>query len=241
MTCEKLKLLQLNIEQNKHFDRILPFLSELKPDVVCLQELREPDIPRIAETLGAEHFFIPMMRRVRNEVGTPEGIAIFSRLPVQHKYATYYAGTGEIVDFDLKRKRDTQSYGVAVCEVNKNGVIFKIATTHFTWTPDGQPSEDQRKDMKALLAVLQTLDDVVISGDFNAPRGGEMFAQLAERFKDNVPSHYVSSLDRNIHPAGHLDRMVDGIFSTNGYEVSNVVMIDGLSDHCALVAEITKN
>ncbi len=242
MNRNKLNILQLNIEGDKHLDRIIPFLKESKPDVVCMQEVHEPDLHKIAKTMGADYFFTPMNRRLVNNLVTIGGIAIFSRLPIQASSAIQYAGSNEIVDFDLSNHesaRQTQRYSVAVCHVIKDDVVIKIATTHFTWTPDGEPDHFQREDMRELVKVLGSLGEFVLCGDFNAPRGGEMFSILSSRYTDNVPTHYVTSLDRKLHRAGHLDRMVDGIFSTPSHLVSEVRMIDGLSDHCALLGEVS--
>ena len=94
--------------------------------------------------------------------------------------------------------------------------------------------------MKALLAHLNGTGEFVLCGDFNAPRGGEMFAELSSRYTDNVPASYLSSLDPKLHRAGNLERMVDGIFTTPTYLVSDVEMYSGISDHCAFTATLQK-
>ena len=69
---------------------------------------------------------------------------------------------------------------------------------------------------------------------------------LAAKYKDNVPVQYKTSIDVALHrlgkerPEEFADKMVDGIFSTPLYEVKNVEMKGGVSDHCALVATVTK-
>ena len=118
--------------------------------------------------------------------------------------------------------------------------LYRVCTTHFRWTPDGEADDAQRTDMIALLSVLESLQDFVLVGDFNTPRGGDMFAELANRYKDNVPREFTSSLDPTLHRAAPLERMVDGIFTTPCYVVSDVEMISGISDHRALVANISR-
>ena len=81
-------------------------------------------------------------------------------------------------------------------------------------------------------------------GDFNAPRGGEIFSALATRWHDNIPGTYHTSLDLSLHKAGKVDGerlatlMVDGLFTTPGYRTSRVELVPGVSDHCAIVAEV---
>jgi endonuclease/exonuclease/phosphatase family metal-dependent hydrolase len=79
---------------------------------------------------------------------------------------------------------------------------------------------------------------IILCGDFNAPRGREIFSRLAKRWHDNVPLHYVTSIDPKLHRAGPLQLMVDGVFSTTDYRVRNVVLHQGVSDHCAITADI---
>ncbi len=75
---------------------------------------------------------------------------------------------------------------------------------------------------------------------------------IAAKYKDNIPAEYVWSLDMGLHRAanGGLQEgaaaqglpglMVDGLFSTPEYTISDVRMHDGISDHCAIVAQVTK-
>ena len=238
-----LKLVCLNIEKDRHLDRIAPFLSEQMPDVFCAQEVYESSIPAIAEALsGSEYVYVPMTGRPKESPPQMQGVAIFSRLPVKARDVRYYVGApGQVPDSD---DNDPLTYNannrpLVICDVEKGGDVFRICTTHFTWTPDGQPTDEQRKDTKALLALLDDAGELVLAGDFNVPRGGELFGMLAARYKDNVPSHYTTSIDGDLHKRGQLNRMVDGIFSTPNYVVSGVEMISGVSDHKALIATIS--
>ena len=246
----RIKLISLNVEVSQHLDRVLPFLRREMPDVAAIQELNELDVPRFREALGgAPCLFVPMGRHVRKGTAAVIGIGIFSRLPVKKQDVRYYEGTpGSLQDSDLDKPETYNLFNraVAICDVEKEGTEFRIANTHFTWSSQGQATDLQREKMRALLAILETQGDFVLVGDFNAPRGGEIFGMLAARYKDNIPPHYRTSLDISLHRAGKTqpeelsDKMVDGIFSTPGYAVSDVEMVPGLSDHCALRATVTK-
>ena len=234
----KLKLISVNIERERHLSEVVPFLSAEKPDVVCLQELRERDIPEIERALNAHCVFTPMLIRG----GMVEGIGICTALPVQNAVSYQYAGSKELIPYDTTNsdtKRKSQKYTLSACEIEKDGTIFTIATTHFPWTPDGQASDLQRTALQALLETVKPLNEFVLCGDFNAPRGREIFAELAKQFKDNIPSHYITSLDKNLHKAGELKYVVDGLFTTPGVAASDVKLHFGVSDHAAVVATIT--
>ncbi len=238
-----LTLIQLNIEESRHLGRIIPFLEERQSDILCLQELNKKDIPHILDALSetTTYVFAPMMHTSEEAV---IGIGIFSSHPLQETFILPYtdpSGQKHIRDnTDIHTKHATETRVIAGADIETDEGIFRILTTHFTWSAEGQPDDYQRKDMVSLLSQLDILNDFVLTGDFNAPRGGEIFALLAEKYIDHVPLKYKTSIDGTLHKAGPLPYMVDGIFSTPAYEVTDVEMICGVSDQCALIAHITK-
>jgi endonuclease/exonuclease/phosphatase family metal-dependent hydrolase len=236
-----LKLIQLNIEGNKHLDLVLPFLQEENPDVICLQELCDGDISRFETVLGGSCHYTPMSRGTDDLI---RGIGIISRVPIIQLFTERYGGSNEALpnfnETDVQTIHDSQRLSLIICAVEKEGQTFRIGTTHLSVTEKGQTTDFQREDMTVLLRMLEKQVDLVFAGDFNAPRGGEIFSMLSEHYTDNVPAHYISSIDGTLHRAGPLPFMVDGIFSTPEYRVSDVSMRGGVSDHCALIATVTK-
>ncbi|MEK7106816.1 MAG: endonuclease/exonuclease/phosphatase family protein [Patescibacteria group bacterium] len=240
-----IKLISLNIERAKHLGTTLSFLDKEKPEIVCVQEILENDTARFASILGeAEYVFAPLLRHMEEQGNPIVGEAIFSCLRVVRKEVQYYVGNAN----DIPKHRPSEEIGnghtmncaLVTLAVEKDGSLFNIGTTHFTWSPNGETTSEQRIHLKKLLGTLGTHNEIVFTGDFNAPRGGEIFSMLADKYKDNVPAHYTASIDGNFHRAGHLNFMVDGLFSTPAYKVSDAKMVSGLSDHCALVATVSK-
>ncbi len=235
-----LKLISVNIEGQLHLDRVIPFLKSENADVVCLQEVYEPDFAMIAQSLGMKGMFAPMtliQHDKKTGPNIPWGIGLLSRLPITDVNERYYygsRGTLQVCVDNIKTIYKVLLAGV----LEKDGVSYTVGTTHFTWTPDGQADEHQRRDMPALLAVLKKFPEIVFCGDFNAPRGREMFTILASRYKDNIPPEYNTSIDPKLHRDGPLQLVVDGLFSTPQYLASNVRLVTGVSDHCAIVADI---
>lgn len=246
---KSLKLISLNIELDRHLDRALPFLQEECADVICLQEVREKNFATLKTRLQMEGLFVPTCipdvevagnnTLVVNEellkLGS-EGIALFTRLSVHTSRSDCYFGNPDTIP----RWSVGQNKILLSATIEKEGKKYTIGTTHFTWTPDGQPSAEQERDMKKLLEILVRFPDVVFCGDFNAPRGGEMWAKLAERYKDNIPAEYRSSLDPTLHRVGRFERMVDGLFSTPEYRVFDVRLVPGVSDHKAVVGFVER-
>ncbi len=239
-----LQLLSLNIQRANHLPLVLPFLESKMSDVACIQELYETDIPKLSKALGdAPCIFAPMSRYIRDDPPRIFGVGIFTKLPVSDSGVIFYRGDPAHLpelDQDNPETWNNKNFPLVWCDVQKDGVPYRIATTHFTWTPDGQADVDQRRDVKELLRILAPLGELVLVGDFNAPRGREIFSVLSAAYKDNIPAKYASSLDPERHRIDGLELMVDGMFSTPAYSVSDVELISGVSDHRALTASVAR-
>lgn len=253
-----LSLVSINIEGSKNLDAVEAFLREQNPDVVCIQELCQHDIPRFEAIMGASLYFARMviLRPGSPLSGRDEpaalGIGVCSRVPiVRQDTHTYHAPEGELGEFnesdeDVHLKRRTQNLALVVSDLEKDGVAYRIGTTHFTWTPRGGVDEYQRTDIRTLLSIAEAEAPLVLCGDFNAPRGGEIFSMISENFKDNIPLRFNTSIDITLHRSGKTrprdfdDKMVDGLFTSPGYRASDVDLVFGVSDHAAIVATIDK-
>ena len=246
-----MKLISVNINLKKQLATVWPFLREQKEkaDIVCLQEIYKEDLEEFAKEFGMKPVFAPMSnigKKVHTEPPFfPYGVGILSALPIQDIQTSYYRGTEEEArtkPFSGNSKDD--AHPLLRVTVQKGDQAFTIGTTHFTWSPDGKADDAQRRDIQNLLAVVEQIPELILCGDFNAPRGGEIFDAIAEKYKDNIPAEYATSIDLELHRDGekmhHKSLMVDGLFTTPQYKCSNVRLVRGVSDHCAIVAEIQK-
>jgi endonuclease/exonuclease/phosphatase family metal-dependent hydrolase len=249
-----MKLVSLNIEGNKHLERVEPFLKKEGADVACIQEVFEKDAQTLAKNLGLSFVFAPMYLdsySPQAESLERKGIAIFTRFPLHNTAIhTYWSPGTELKRFDMTgvdAKRQTER-GILLRGdlISKEGV-FTLATTHFTWTPDGMPNEYQEADSDALLGILSGMPDVILGGDFNIPRGvNSVYKKFAARYTDAIPASYISSLDTNLHrirgdamQKARLEKfMVDYIFLSEKYTAENVRLESGVSDHMAVVGDI---
>lgn len=245
----RIKLISLNIERDLHYDTALPFLKREKPDVVCLMETLDRDILRFKTELGMDGVFTPtgVADRGRHtealgKAGVRMGTAFFSRLPLEDSRVFYYYGTPDVVpssEDPAPRGRHENFNGIFIsARLRRGRTVFTIGTTHFTWTPDGSVSEAQRQDMKKLLEILAKFPDIVFCGDFNTPRGREIWDTIAARYRDNVPPEYETSIDQNLHAVAGIQYIVDGLFSTPHYQCRDTKLMCGVSDHCAIVSNI---
>lgn len=245
MAGRALKLVSLNIERDWHYETVLPFLRSERPLVVCLQEVLDGDVERFERELGMRGVYAPISiankgrgTELLARKGVRTGHAIFSSLPILGSGSAHYCGCvlgAEVIPESRHYHRNLLWVRVAA-----GTTVYRIATTHFTWTLHGEVTDEQRTDLQRLLKELAGFEDVVLAGDFNAPRGREIWDTLATKYRDNIPHNYQSSLDQNLHDTPGLQYVVDGLFTTPEYACENTKLVCGVSDHCAVVSTVSR-
>lgn len=245
----ELKLVSINVERQKHWDTVLPFLKRESPDVVCMQELFLSDVPLVDFPF---HHFVPNSQWVDSEHQKPEtvGVCVFSKKPFSDIQTSYYFGDpGTIPIFDQTSPatiRATWLRGIALATIDTQ---FTVATTHGTWTPHGEAEAYQLEDIERLKKILADVGEHVLCGDFNIPRGTDPIANLlSQGYTDQIPPEYHGSMDMQFHrtrgtseEAHVATNMVDYLFTTPAYGARNVRLQDGVSDHKAIIATITRS
>lgn len=253
-----IRLVSVNVERSRHLDTVLAFLKEVKPHVVCMQELVEADGDFFCKELWMQMpVYVPNTReKERSGSYSEHGVGLLCALPFSNVRKIYYDGDPSSVPVSDETDPDTfnnANRAIVSADIEHEGELMRIATTHFTWSPRGEATDLQRANAQKLLEASRTLGEHVLCGDFNAPRRapeghiGEIFSIFAKEYKDNIPEHYLTSIDLELHRASRqgkaheiADKMVDMLFATPAYKASNVQLISGVSDHCAIFAEISK-
>lgn len=247
-----LSLVSLNINWDVQLKTVEPFLRSCNADVVLLQEVLDADVPKLQEMLGMDYVhYSPSMRMQTARGLLREGEAIFSRYPLIDARTLAYAGKAG-PDYPYSEDPSTWDGGgyeqraLTGASITKEGIEYRFFTTHFTWTKDGEATDAQQDDMRRMLALLKKEEPFVLAGDFNAPRGFATFALLAKQYQDNIPDAYETSIDVLRHRSGqtqgeHLSKlMVDGLFTSFGFETTNVKLTFGVSDHAAIEALVER-
>lgn len=236
-------LASCNMEGDKHILRIKDFLMAHSPDVVCFQEAPEADVIRIADQLNYSYTFrgnaifrkesIPGLKSDKTM-----GLAILSHLPIVNLNQFTYAGDPNVLPIYKHHEPNSRRREVLYVDLPGN---LRIATTHFTWAPNGGINDEQKRDIQKMLKGVQMLGECVFSGDFNFPRPNELYQIMTSNFSDQIPEKYLSSLDPYLSPhADKIQLMVDYIFSTPMYDIQSVQLITGVSDHQAILALFSK-
>ena len=243
-----IKFASINIEGDSHRRSVVSFLREFGADVICFQELSAPSLAFFEHELGMKGYFLPIgsTNAVPQDKASPVepfGVALFSSFPISNIKTDYYDGGVGDVPTIIHGDENTIWRGLLQGTVTKGDERYNIAVTHFTRTPDGSASDKQRRDMRNLLNLLVKTPEVILCGDFNAPRGGEIFKMIADTYKDNIPPEYDTSLDSKLHRIERIEKgkklMVDGLFTTSAYIVSDAKLSEGVSDHKAVTAIIS--
>lgn len=240
MQKKSLKIISLNIEMDRHIDRIIPFFKAQQPDVILLQEVLEKDRLNLESALEMRGIYTAQNTFCSDKGESPIGLLTLSKLPIVHHCCAFYRGTNlplipMTISEPLKMTR-----AILVTEMVKDHQSYCLINTHFTWSPNAKPSDEQHRDLAALLQLLSNIPEFILCGDFNAPRGTSIFDTLASRYKDNIPREVTSTIDKNLHRCGDLSVVIDGVFTTANYLVNDISIVDNLSDHCAVVALVQK-
>lgn len=238
-----LKLLTLNIEHDRHLERVAHTIAAHLPDIVCLQEVFEKDCLKLAAPGGYEVKYAISTLMPEGDAGNSSprswGVAVLTRVPVHNQTVAYYADDPRIRIFN--EPNDPRRL-VVMTELHHEGRTYKIGTTHFTWSMGGETTDEQRADFARLKQVLLPYPDYVLCGDFNAPRGRDLFALFTDELGliDHLPPNITTTLDPQLHNAGPLELAVDTIFSTPEYRVTDVQVLEGISDHKGILAVVER-
>lgn len=245
-----MKLISLNVEGLTHTGTVFPFLTHEDADIICLQEATEEHVTFL-EAAGYQVVFEPRCLKEYNGIEFIDGLLLASKVAGDvTRYCYYKPGVPiEREIFDIETERNPTPRHILVGNFEYESREYTVATTHFTWTKNGFVTEAQRSDFIEFKKQTTGLPPHLMCGDFNIPRHfNPLYEALQELYVDEIPETYPSSIDMQFHRKRDdpveskklRQYMVDYIFQTGGYHVKNVRLQFGVSDHAAIVAEITK-
>lgn len=245
----EIKIATLNMEGRLHTPRVIQFLGDESPDIACLQEVPSSLVSRLRKTHGyhgryASLVYIPPGILRHDMEGGNNGLLILSRErlePASNSSSRFYYRRSENHLPVANGITAVDNRLLLTGKVKWEGSDYTVATTHFTWTPNGEPNKEQWEDLPKLKAIFSRwVRECIFVADTNSSRGGKIWAELAKIFTDNVPAHVTSTLDPNLHKKGDLQLVIDGLFTTPEYKASRVRIVEGVSDHKALVGFVER-
>ena len=236
-----MKILSLNTNRNTPLKEQLDLVEKTKPDVMCLQEVRKDIFIDWLDTFGYQGNFAPQWYEYIDGQRITVGSAIITSKEASFKNYYYrcdsdsipYFNVGNIEQADIPRALQTAL-------INANGDIYQVANLHFTWAPNGIPNKLQIHDAHKVLKILEGLKQFILCGDFNTPVGSTAFEIMRNRASLAELINCDSTIDQNYHYAKDLKIIVDAVLFTEPYILKDIALTCGVSDHCALIVNITK-
>lgn len=244
-----MKIVSVNVEGYQHQDLIFALLDAEAPDVICLQEAPE-SFSKLLVACGYICAFLQQALKQHDGKDYKEGLLLAAKTNFDPQSYYIFLPTDGISLEGSAPKRVTNACGILHATIPHEDTDFHIATTHFTWTPDGRiANNNQVTDMKTFLAYVKTRPPHCMFGDFNIPRHhNPLYPELLTVYHDAIPATHESSLDKTIHKHGKnpdkanlfSDFMVDYCFTQPPYCATDVSLRFGVSDHAAVITTISK-
>lgn len=233
----------LNIEADRHLDKVASYLSANMPDVVFLQEVYKIHAEELAAQFDYHLTFVPHVDfNISEHIFKPLGewgIATLTKVKPVNVQIAYYSEYPVVIPHEFM-KTLKHPRALLVSELVIEGKQYYFANTHFTWALTTDADVAQLPDYLRLQKLLDKVPSFVLAGDLNASRDSRVYQELASRYIDQLPSSIESTLDPVLFRKPELKLVVDHLFSTLDYLVENVQVLTGLSDHCGIAATITK-
>ncbi|SRR6266568_2269186 len=253
-----IKLLQLNINGDNYWDKLVSFLTSHDFDVLHLQELTGKDT-RSGNINSNRDVFAALQKMLGDEY---EGELTITQRYTSSTFAYMGNGTFYKKAFSLLEKKeiilstygepfpsDAISYeGIGrkilhlTIEIEKKRVSF--LNTHFAWAKTPTEEPHQTKQGEILVNYLQTVPHpVVLSGDFNLDPGQPLIKKINHLARNlTEENHVTNTLNPRTHRAKELfpkGVAVDYIFTSRDVAVKNFSIVeDDISDHFGLSVEI---
>jgi len=229
-----IKVFQLNIQTDNHLHRFIPYLEKENADILCLQEVCEKDVSLIKQSLGFKQSVFQQMS-VGLDGSRKIGVAIFTKFDFEN-VESVFLGKEFFNVTNVSQPMQIDFYLLKI-EAAVMGEKYTFATTHFPVTVEGSETPFQNQVCEKFLQVVEKYDNLVVTGDFNAPRGRKVFGLISQLLTDNVPANVTTTIDQNLHRKKGIQFVVDGFF-TKDLSVREVDLQDGLSDHMAITGRV---
>lgn len=231
-----IKIAQINIETDKHLKRFIPFFKKEKVDVLMLQEVMKKDVAKIQNELGFRDYVFQEMFFHKEDENLNQGIAIFTNLKFEEGGAVLLGKKfRNIPEKDYFQELDIY---MLYFIYESFGTQYTFATTHFPVNYAGRVSKLQEDVCDKLLGEVSRHKNIILTGDFNAPRGRKIFDMIALAMTDNIPEDAITTIDQKLHRKKGLQFVIDGMFTRGNIILENVTLHDGLSDHMAVIGEV---
>jgi endonuclease/exonuclease/phosphatase family metal-dependent hydrolase len=253
-----IKLLQLNINADNYWDKLVTFLTSHDFDILQLQEITGKDTR--AGNINSQRDVFSQLQKILEK--NYEGELTITQRYTSSPFAYLGNGTFYKKTFSLIEKKEIvlSTYGgpfpselktyervgrkALHLNLEIEGKHISFLNTHFAWAKTSKEEPHQTKQGEILVEYLQKVTHpFVLSGDFNLDPQQPTIHKINHLARNLTEENHVSN---TLNPQNHRARelfppgvAVDYIFVSRDLKPKNFSVIeDDLSDHLGLTAEI---
>lgn len=245
-----ISVLQWNVLFQEDIRNIAAFLKELRPDVICLQELtvgydKQPiqNTPNfVAEQMGYNHFFqtVPIETTNGSKLNFANGI--FSRFPMVDQRFTWVNQPKSGGGYDDEYR--------AYVEVTLGikGQTVTVGTTHMSYTHRFQETASKNAEADKLAQELQRHQErFIFTGDLNVLPGSYTLEQVNDILKHSGPDFdqktwATKPFSYQGFEESELNWRLDYVFATPDLKVESAHILKAeFSDHLPIMVKFKLN
>lgn len=243
----RVKLVQWNVWYLEKIDKILRVLSQLSPDILCLQELStnteaNPGIST-GEIIRSQFGFNAHIEVAQTWKGwhkDSQENGIFSRFPLRRKITRYIRvpHPPDTVDYMHEGRVYIEStIGVGDEELH-------VGTTHMSYSHRFEPSEQRCVEDEQLLRFLERDEKFIFAADLNTHPRSDLIQNLMSKYQHAGPPLEHSTwttkpFDYKGFKEDGLNWRLDYVFTSPDIQVVRAEVVEtNVSDHLPLIVEI---
>jgi endonuclease/exonuclease/phosphatase family metal-dependent hydrolase len=185
----KISVLQWNVLYLEKADNILGLIRQLRPDVVCLQELTQNSLTNPNRDIPAEIAGYGYGYRYEATSGQPDlilGNGIFSKFPLLNHKSVYLTR-------EDPANTDFPQYSRAYLEAELDAGQSKltVATAHLSYSPEFKfyPAKQAEADQFLKLVESRAKGKYILTGDFNAMPDSELIKSMDKMLVSAGPGY----------------------------------------------------
>ena len=238
-----MKLLTWNIWYKEDPKNVLKLLKGTDWDVCCLQEVMtgfHSEVDDVAEylkdSLGVEGYLV--VAQGRSDKGWSQGNLILSRLPIKDTFSYF------IQDQSDDPEPSFSDEGRVITGIELDSSV-KILTTHMSYTPRFEETDQKNAESERLIEYLKVLEQpFVFCGDLNAVPTSNLIQSLSQNYKNLSPDFTEPTWTTKpfSHEGFEVDALtyrLDYIFSSKDVDlVDSKIIQTKYSDHLPILTEI---
>ncbi len=235
--------MQWNVWFKEDPNNLVELIKEVKPDILCGQEFFQNftqgiDTARyIAEKTGMHYYYqIAETWTDREEIDT-QGNAIFSKYPILNPTFKY-------IRQPTGNPKNASEEGRVYLEISiqQNNELITIGTTHLSYSPLFEITENRKKEVNNLVDILRTKKtNYFFTADLNSTPDSYTISEISKHLKNAGPDFSEKTwttkpFEKQGFKTNALDWRLDYIFNTPDMDIKTAeVLQTSYSDHLPLV------